>query len=424
MKVKARWILPLIGIALLAAVWFILKGPGTADQERAGSDKAAARSERSDGRGARIGRGMRGGPSGPVPVVAGVVEEKDVPIYLDGIGTVQAFNMVTVRAQVDGTIERIAFTEGQQAHKGDLLAVIDPRPYQAQLDQAVAKKAQDEAQLQNARITLKRNQDLLARKVLDQQTYDTQKYLVAQLEALVQADQAAIDNARTQLSYTQVTAPIDGRVGIRSVDEGNLVRASDASGIVTLTQLQPISVLFTLPQQDLPKVVSQTSPTGKKVMAVDRANAKELSEGTLAVVDNQIDSTTGTIRLKATFANADLHLWPGQFINTRLLVDTRQNGLVVPAPVIQRGPKGSYVYVIKEDNTVEMRDVQVAQIDGDTALIDAGLKAGERVVVDGQYKLQPGTKVEVITRDKPQTRLGELAPAKPPQGKTRTAAVE
>lgn len=339
-------------------------------------------------------RGGGGGLGGPTPVIAGVVEQKDVPIYLDGLGTVQAFNTVLVRPRVDGELQEVAFTEGQEVKKGDLLAVIDPRPLQAVNDQAVAKKAQDEAQLANARLVLDRNADLIKKKVLDQQSYDASRFNVDQLQAGVQGDQAALENAQTQLSYTRVTAPIDGRVGVRTVDQGNIVHASDAGGLVTITQLHPISVVFTLPEQNVQAVLAQSkAPEGLKVTAVERSNVTKLGEGTLAVVDNQIDQTTGTIRLKATFPNEDLKLWPGQFVNARLLLTTRKAGLVIPEGVVQRGPQGTYAYVVKPDQTVEMRAIKVAQSEDGVALIDDGLKVGEEVVVDGQYKLQPGAKV-------------------------------
>ena len=346
----------------------------------------------------------RGGSHGfmpdlPVPVVPGTVARRDVPIYLDGLGTVQAFNTVTVRARVDGAIDKILFTEGQDVQAGDVLAQIDPRPYQAQLDQAVAKKAQDEAQLNNARLMLSRDEDLIKKRVLDQQSFDTQRYLVDQLVATLQGDQAAIENARTQLDYTRITSPLAGRVGVRQVDQGNIIHATDTGGVVVITQLRPISVLFTLPEQDFQSIRDHTPGNDvndpMKVFAVGRDNTGHLGEGTLAVIDNEIDQATGTIKLKATFPNTDLRLWPGQFVNARLLLTTRKDGLTVPASVIQRGPQGTYAFVIKPDHTAELRNVKVAQVEDGQALIDEGLRAGEQVVVDGQYKLQEGSKVVV-----------------------------
>jgi multidrug efflux system membrane fusion protein len=356
--------------------------------------------------------GKRGGPrggGGPVPVVAGKVEEKDTPIYLDGLGTVQAFNTVTVHSRVDGELQQVLFTEGQDVKTGDLLAVIDPRPFQAALDQAVAKKAQDEAQLANAKVTLARNTDLLKKKVIDQQDFDTSKYQGDQFQAAVQADQAAIEAAKTQLDYTQIKSPIDGRTGVRLVDVGNIVHAADQTGIVVITQMHPISVVFTLPEQNLQELLNRGGANGGlKVFALDRGNTKTLDEGALAVVDNEIDQTTGTLKLKATFPNDKLQLWPGKFVNARLILTTRKDATVVPSSVVQRGPQGTYAYVIKTDKTVEMRPIKVAQTEANVALIDSGLKAGEQVVVDGQYKLQPGAHVELTTPQPSQQ-------ARPPQ---------
>ena len=338
----------------------------------------------------------------PVPVVPGVVAKRDVAIYLDGLGTVQAFNTVTVRARVDGAIDKILFTEGQDVQAGDVLAQIDPRPYQAQLDQAIAKKAQDEAQLNNARLMLSRDEDLIKKRVLDQQSFDTQRYLVDQLVATLQGDQAAIENARTQLDYTRITSPLAGRVGVRQVDQGNIIHATDTGGVVVITQLRPISMMFTLPEQDFQSIRDNTPGSEvnnpMKVLAVGRDNTGHLGEGALAVIDNEIDQTTGTIKLKATFPNTDLRLWPGQFVNARLLLTTRKDGLTVPASVVQRGPQGTYAFVIKPDRTAELRNIKVAQVEDGEALIDEGLRAGEQVVVDGQYKLQEGSKV-VVTQE-------------------------
>lgn len=374
-------VLVLVGLAAVAWIWH------RSSRASAGAGGAA---------------GNRPGmPAMPVPVVAGTVEQRDVPIFLEGLGTVQAFNTVTVRSRVDGQVVRIAFEEGQQVRQGDLLAQIDPAPFKAQLDQSVAKKAQDEAQLTMARITLKRDAELLASKILAQQDYDTQKAQVDQLVATVQADQAAIDSARVNLSYTTITSPLNGRTGIRLVDEGNIVHANDASGIVVLTQLQPISIVFTLPEQNLRQIqdhlrAGETLP----VYAVDRDNHTGLDEGKLTVIDNQIDTTTGTLRLKGTFLNKDLRLWPGQFVNVRLLLTTRKGGTVVPASVVQRGPAGTFAFVLSND-VAFVRSIKVAQIEQNQALIDDGLVPGERVVVDGQYKLQAGQRVKLADSEAP-----------------------
>lgn len=331
-----------------------------------------------------------------VPVVPGVVEQKDVPIYLDGLGTVQAFNTVMVRSRVDGQVQRIAFTEGQDVKAGDLLAQIDPAPFQAQLDQNLARKAQDEAQLTVAKITLKRDDELLTGKILSQQDYDTQKALVDQLEATVRGDQAAIDNAQVQLAYTTITSPIDGRTGIRQVDQGNIVHANDTTGLVVLTQLRPISVVFTLPEQNLARIQPHLSADEPlTTLAVDRDNHTTLGEGKLAVIDNQIDTSTGTIRLKATFPNQDLRLWPGQFVNVRLQLEIRKGCPVVPASVVQRGPDGTFAFVIS-NGTAVVRPIKVApQTEQGLALIDEGLRPGESVVAEGQYKVQAGSKLKL-----------------------------
>jgi multidrug efflux system membrane fusion protein len=333
-----------------------------------------------------------------VPVVAGAAQARDFPIYLDGLGTVQAFNSVTVHPRVDGEIQRIFFTEGQDVKKGDQLAQIDPRPYQAQYEQAVAKKAQDEALLANARLVLARNQELIRNRVIDQQTYDTQRYTAQRLQALVQADQAAIDNAQTQLDYTRLLSPISGRAGIRLVDEGNIVRSADASGIVVINQVQPISVVFTLPQQQLGQVrdaLQHSAGQALEVTAVDRNNQLLLGTGALAVVDNQIDPATATVKLKATFENADLRLWPGQFVNVRLRLGVRKGAVCVPDAAIQRGPAGPYVYVIGADGGAAMRAIQPGASEAGWTLIESGLSPGERIVVDGQYRLKPDAKVTI-----------------------------
>jgi multidrug efflux system membrane fusion protein len=405
-----RFILGIIAALVVLIAWWSCHHRASSDQT--GSTPTAGAS------------GRRGGPragGGPVPVVAGKVEQKDTPIYLDGLGTVQAFNTVTVHTRVDGELQQVLFTEGQDVKTGDLLAVIDPRPFQAALDQAIAKKAQDEAQLANAKVTLARNTDLLKKKVIDQQDFDTSRYQGDQFQAAVQADQAAIEAAKTQLDYTQIKSPIDGRTGVRLVDVGNIVHAADQNGIVVITQLHPISVVFTLPEQKLQEILNQGGANGGlKVLALDRGNTSTLDEGALAVVDNQIDQTTGTMKLKATFPNDQLQLWPGKFVNARLILTTRKGATVVPSSVVQRGPQGTYAYVVKTDKTVEMRPIKVAQTEANVALIDSGLKVGEQVVVDGQYKLQPGAHVE-LTTPQPQPGTPSARPAQGSEASRRTA---
>jgi multidrug efflux system membrane fusion protein len=342
----------------------------------------------------------KGGPEAgkqfPVPIVAGVVMQKDVPIFLDGLGTVQALNTVTVNPRVDGELKDVKFTEGQDVEAGMVLAQIDDAPYRAQWEQAMAKKGQDVALLENARRDLERNADLIEKKVISPQQYETQKALVAQLDATVKADEAAVKNTKVQLDYSTVISPLAGRVGMRLIDKGNVVHASDTRGLVVITQIQPISLVFTLPAQNLGEIQKEKKRGAElEVLAVDRDNKTLMDSGTLTVIDNQIDTATGTIMLKATFPNRDLQLWPGQFANARLLLTVRKQGIVVPASVVQRGPNGAYAFVIRDDLTVEMRPVTVTRIERDEALIEDGLQAGERVVVDGQYKLQPGSKVKI-----------------------------
>ncbi len=375
-----------VGIALVCGLFFIGLLWGLHYYHAAAARQAAANAHST-------------GPE--VPVIEGRVQQKDVPIYLDGLGTVQAYNTVTIHVRVDGELKKVAFVEGQDVRAGDLLAQIDPDPYRTALEQAEAKKLQDEAQLANARLDLKRYADLYQQKIATQQTYDTQKALVDQFVATVQTDEAAIDSAKVQLNYTTVVSPLDGRIGIRLIDQGNIVHAADTNGLVVITQLKPISLIFTLPEQTLSQIQKQGPTTAITVVAVDRDNSTVLGQGTLAVIDNQIDTSTGQIRLKANFPNDNLRLWPGQFVNARLLLSTRHNGLVVPASVVQRGPDGAYAFVVKDDNTVEVRPVKVAQIEQAEALIDDGLKANERVVVDGQYKLQVGSHVKPSTPGKP-----------------------
>jgi len=346
------------------------------------------------------GRGRPRGPSSaPVPVLAATAHPADVPVYLDGVGTAKALNTVLVRPQVDGKLISVAFKEGQDVPKGYVLARIDPTTYQAALDQAIAKKAQDEAQLANARIDLDRYTRLAATNAINKQQADTQKATVAGLEAQVKSDQAAIDNAQAIVGYTSITAPISGRTGIRQVDEGNIVKSGDTTGIVTLTQVQPISVLFSLPQQNLPQVNAAFAKGPLSVEAMASDNTTTVDKGTLQVVDNQVDQTTGTVKLKAEFPNTSLQLWPGQFTNVRMLIDTLRQVIVVPTAAVQRGPNGPFVFVVKPDDTVSQRPVTVGQQDDTQAVIAEGVQAGERVVTTGFAQLADGSRVQVASSE-------------------------
>jgi multidrug efflux system membrane fusion protein len=326
-----------------------------------------------------------------VRVTTAPVEKSDFPVYLTGLGTVQGFNTVLVRTRVDGQIDKIAFKEGQTVNQGDLLVEIDPRPYQATLDQAKAKKDQDEANLANANLDLQRYTKL-GEFATKQQT-DTQRSTVQQLTAQIAADVAAIANAQTQLDYTQVKSPIPGVAGLRQVDIGNIVNASTQTGIVTIAQIEPIAVIFTAPEEQLPYINEAQAVAPLKVIAITTDGKKPLAEGTLAVVNNQVDTTSGTIRLKALFDNKNHALWPGQSVSTRLLVKTLKDATVVPDEAIQHGTEGLYAFVVNPDNKAELRKVKVSQsIDGRT-VIDDGVKPGEQVITAGQYKVQPGTLV-------------------------------
>jgi multidrug efflux system membrane fusion protein len=333
----------------------------------------------------------------PVPVVAATVTQHDVPIYLRGVGTVIAYNTVVVRSQIQGQITQVAFTEGQSIRTGDLLAQIDPRPYQAQIEQITATRDRDQAQLKNAQKNLDRYTQLGAKGWATPQLVDTQTAQVAQLQNAVKADEALIDAANVQLSYTRLTSPIDGVTGIRQIDIGNVIHPTDANGLVVVTQLQPISVIFTLPETDLPQIQQQLAKGPLTVEAYSQDNTIKLDEGKLDFIDNEILQTTGSVRFKAEFPNPAHRLWPGELINVWLLLDTRHDGLTVAAPAVQQGPQGAYVYVIGSDGRAAARPVKVAQVSGGQALIDSGLTANEQVVVDGQYKLQPGARVAILT---------------------------
>jgi multidrug efflux system membrane fusion protein len=345
-------------------------------------------------------------PQRPVPVTAGTVEERDFPIYRVGLGTAQAYNTVTVKVRVDGEVQQIAFREGQDVRDGDLLAQIDPRPYAALLQQAEADKARDEALLSNAKLDLNRYSTLALKDYATRQSVDTQKALVAQYEAAIQRDQGAIDNARIQLRYTTIISPLSGRTGLRLVDQGNIVHAGDPGGLVVITQLNPIAVIFTLPQQHLPDIVDAIRRGAPAVLAYDQDNRQKLGEGRLELIDNQIDQGTGSVRIKAIFPNDDERLWPGEFVNAWLRLDVRR-GAVVPEAVVQSGPNGSYAYIIRADGTVEPRPLHVADTHQGEALIASGLSAGDHVVVDGHYRLRPGAKVLITPEPKPGPGAGQ-----------------
>ena len=331
-------------------------------------------------------------PAQPVPVTTGVVKVQEFANSRVGLGTVQAYNTVTVKVRVDGEVQKIAFREGQDVQVGDVIAQIDPRPYEALLHQAEADKARDQALLANAKLDLERYSKLVVKEYATRQSVDTQEALVAQYQAAIAHDQAAIDNARVQLGYTTIVSPLAGRTGIRLIDQGNIVHASDSGGLVVVTQMAPISVIFTLPQKYLPQIIDAMRGGTLVVSAYDQDDRIQLAEGRLELIDNQIDQGTGAIRLKAIFQNLDGRLWPGQFVSAHLLLGVRR-GPVVPESALQSGPSGSYAFVVRQDSTVEIHPVRIAASRNGDALIESGIAAGETVVVDGHYKLRPGIRI-------------------------------
>jgi membrane fusion protein, multidrug efflux system len=346
-----------------------------------------------------------------VPVVASAAGQRDVAIFYDALGTVSALNTVAIRAQVTGQIISVDFQQGQDVRKGDVLAKIDPAPLQAALDEAVAKKAQDEAQLVSAQKDLVRFTTLVLKNAETQQNVDIQQAKVDQLKAMIDADQAAIEAAQTQLNYATITAPIDGVVGFRQVDIGNIIHTNDANPLTVLTQIEPCDVIFTLPQGDLGPVREAMLKGAVDVLAFDQNNTDQLARGRLLLIDNQIDQTTSTIRLKAEFPNADERLWPGEFVHIHILIATHKDAVVVPPIALQRGPDGVYVWVVKPDDTAEQRPVVAQTVDESTTIVDKGLTAGERVVVDGQSRLDAGTHV-VVRAPNP----ASAAPSPPAEG--------
>jgi multidrug efflux system membrane fusion protein len=394
------WIIVILVVVVLGVVGF-----------RALHKTDTAASTQGQGQGqTRTGGGRRGGGmdvNRAVPVSVVPAKQQDVPVYLEGLGNVQAYYTVTVHSRVDGQLMEVNFREGQQVHKGDELALIDPRPFEAALAQAEATKFKDQANLENAQRDLQRYSDLYKQGVIAQQQYQTQQALVAQNEGLVHSDDALINSAKLNVTYSHIKSPIDGRVGLRLVDPGNIVHAADQNGLIVITQLQPIAVMFTLPEDNLPMVQQHMRGTRLQVQAWSRDDTQQIATGSLETIDNQIDPNTGTFRLKGVFANRDNALYPNQFVNARLQVYTRKNAITIPAAAVQHGSQGTYVYVVKTDKTVESRQVKVALTEGTLVVLDSGVNAGEQVVTDGQEKLQPGNKVEPHPGGQP----GTIAPA-------------
>ena len=380
---KSRWwFWVLVLAAIVVGGWYYRNSRSAGSSADAGAPGAPSK-----------GKGGFSAGSIVVPVVVATAQRGDLPVYFNGLGTVTAFNTVTVRSRVDGQLTSIAFKEGQFVHEGDLLAQIDPRPFQVQLAQALGQLAKDQAQRRDAEVNLERFKLLFKEGVIPQQQLDTQAALVGQFDGAIASDQSQVDNAKLQLTYSRITSPISGRIGLRLVDVGNIVHASDTNGLLVITQLQPISVIFSLPQDQLPDVNSKLRSGVQLVVdAYDRDDTAKIASGKLQTIDNQIDLTTGTYKLKSIFANADNSLFPNQFVNVHLLVDTKRNLTIVPAAAIQRGPQGTYLYGVK-DAVAKIYPVTIAQTTGNNVGLSVGLNPGDMVVIDGQDKLQDGTKV-------------------------------
>jgi multidrug efflux system membrane fusion protein len=407
-----RWPWAVAAVAILAAgagYWYWSSRPGEAQAPALGS------------------QGGRPDPSArALPVVAVPARKGAIDVYLNALGTVTPRNMVVVKPRVDGQLMRVAFTEGQAVKAGDLLAEIDPRPFQVQLAQAEGQMAKDQALLKNAQVDLERYRTLLSQDSISKQQVDTQEALVRQYQGTIQADQAAIDNAKLQLTYSRVTAPIGGTVGLRQVDPGNVVKAADANGIVMIAQLVPISVVFPIPEDSLQRILKRlASGEAVAVEAWDRDQKTKLATGKLLTVDNQIDTTTGTVKLKAEFANANLALYPNQFVNVRMLVETLADATLVPSAAILRGAPGTFVYVVNDGKSVTVAPVKLGPVQGETTAVTSGVAPGDVVVVDGTDKLREGSAVELITRDAPAAGAAPGAPKRgprsdrPPGGKQR-----
>lgn len=403
---KGRWWLWLVVLVVVAvAVWYYR---GASSTSQAQDPSAAA------------GKGKSGTGAGSVPVVVAAAQRGDLPVYFNGLGTVTAFNTVTVHTRVDGEIVKVNFTEGQYVHQGDALIEIDPRPYQVQLEQAQGQLAKDQASRVDAEVNFQRYKLLYQEGVIPKQQLDTQGSQVGQFDGAIKSDVANIDNAKLQIVYSHITSPISGRVGLRLVDIGNIVHATDANGMLVITQLQPISVIFTLPEDQLPQVMAKLRGNQLTVEAFDRDDTKKIATGKLATIDNQIDTTTGTYKLKSIFNNEDNSLFPNQFVNIHLLVDTKHDLVLVPAPAIQRGPQGTYVYVVSNNTTVTIRNVTIAQTTGNTVGLSGGLQAGDVVVIDGQDKLQDGSKV--VTSTAPATPNPSASQTSPTPAKEKPAS--
>lgn len=416
LRQKSLWLIILLLVVAAVLIWWVFFKPA----DPASPGPAAQRGGP---------RGMSAGMMMPdTPVRVAPVATQDLDIVLRALGTVTAYNTVTVRSRVDGELIRVAFTEGQRVKAGDLLAQIDPRPYEVALAQAQGQQQQNQALLANARRDLQRYQTLFKQDSIARQQLDTQAALVRQYEGTQKIDQAAVDDAQLQLGYTRITAPIGGRLGLRKVDPGNLVSAGDTDGLVVITQTEPIAVVFSLPETQLPEVLAQLREGRTlQVQAYDRADQQVIATGQLETVDNQIDVATGTIKLKARFDNADGLLFPNQFVNVRLLVQTRDDATVIPTAAVQQGSAGPFVFLLRDDSTVEVRQVQLGPINGDYVGVNQGLEPGERVVIEGTDRLRTGTKVNVVTGDAlipatPGEALGAGPSARPASRQPATTA--